>query len=106
MAPGAQELMNLVVRHVEAPLAPWLTPHLLHPPRPRVPATTASTYVETHIKHLKTTAPLNPRAAHLEKKAQRKSAKEQRRKRKRGDGDVAGAVYEANDDDDDGEREG
>ncbi|GAA5986699.1 hypothetical protein JCM5350_001457 [Sporobolomyces pararoseus] len=96
-APGAQDLLDLVQKHLQPPLAPWLTPHLLHP----APSSTKphpSIYVETHIKHLKTSAPLNPRAAHVEKKRKRKSEKEERKRKKR-TSEKAGEVYEAQDDD-------
>ncbi|GAA6012591.1 hypothetical protein JCM11491_005445 [Sporobolomyces phaffii] len=97
--PGIKELLALVEKHAPPPLAPWLTPHLLHPPphssAPR--SQPPSTYVETHIKHLKTSAPFNPKAKNMEKKAKRKADKEERRQKKKAK-KANGEVYEAQDD--------
>ncbi|GAA5877099.1 hypothetical protein JCM16303_006166 [Sporobolomyces ruberrimus] len=99
-APGASELLELVSKHLEPPSAPWLTPHLLHPPTSSSRSQRPSSYVETHIKHLKTTAPLNPRAKHQEKKVVRKGKKEERKRKSReGQKGQEGRVYEAQDDD-------
>ncbi|BGP52807.1 hypothetical protein JCM8202_003887 [Rhodotorula sphaerocarpa] len=70
--------------HLTPLSAPWLVPHLLHPPaHPRA----APRFAPTTIKHLKTSAPLNPRAEVVrrkeEKVAKREGAKEHRRQKRR-----------------------
>jgi len=66
-----------------------LVPHLLNPSKER----RESGYEQTRIKHLKTSAPLNPKAANMRKKEERKERKEKERKEKRGEE----GVYEAED---------
>jgi len=66
-----------------------LVPHLLNPSKERK----GSGYEETRIKHLKTSAPLNPKAANQKKKEVRKEKKEKERREKKG----VGEVYEAED---------
>ncbi|GAA6031894.1 hypothetical protein JCM8097_003323 [Rhodosporidiobolus ruineniae] len=110
-APGTATLLSLLCRSLPSPLqAPWLVPHLLHPlpPSSAPPAAPSSTYVPTQIKHLRTSAPLNPKAANVEKKRARREkkdeAKREAKRRKLGDGveatakaDEAGGVYVAED---------
>ncbi|GAA5898606.1 hypothetical protein JCM5296_005939 [Sporobolomyces johnsonii] len=71
-APGAAPLFSLVRQHLEPLSAPWLVPHLIHRP----PPASAASFVPTHVKHLRTTAPLNPKAANQAKKAAKKARKE------------------------------
>ncbi|GAA6008109.1 uncharacterized protein JCM10292_001848 [Rhodotorula paludigena] len=82
--PAVAPLLQLLQTSLPDPLsAPWLVPHVLHPPSSTAPAA-ASRFAPTAIKHLKTSAPLNPRAAVVAKKEERKRKKEeQREKRKR-----------------------
>ncbi|GAA5859589.1 hypothetical protein JCM8547_006153 [Rhodosporidiobolus lusitaniae] len=122
--PAASALLSLITSPISphsrllTPLnAPWLVPHVLHPPSlprtnppPPEPTSGADVFLPTAIKHLKTTAPLNPKAANVEKKKRRRERKEgekeERRKAKRrkmaeeGGGKQAkgtGEVYEAED---------
>ncbi|GAA5951795.1 hypothetical protein JCM21900_001078 [Sporobolomyces salmonicolor] len=71
-APGAAPLFSLVQEHLQPLSAPWLIPHLIHRP----PSASATSLVPTHVKHLRTTAPLNPKAANQAKKAAKKARKE------------------------------
>ncbi|BGO99235.1 hypothetical protein RTBOTA2_000305 [Rhodotorula toruloides] len=78
--------------------APWLVPHLLHPASSASPA--ESLYQPTTIKHLKTSAPLNPRAEVTrrkeEKRKNKEERKERRKKRRVGEGEGEG-LYVAED---------
>ncbi|SCV68819.1 BQ2448_940 [Microbotryum intermedium] len=75
-------LLSLVQDHLQPLFVPWLNPS----PK-SVPSGTTSTvlpgsepkFIPTHIKHLKTTQPLNPRAAHALKKEGKKKTREMRR---------------------------
>ncbi|GAA5834948.1 hypothetical protein JCM11251_002069 [Rhodosporidiobolus azoricus] len=109
-APGASSLLSLLksVSALNTPLrAPWLVPHLLHPLPPSKSAkpSAAAIYVPTTIKHLRTSAPLNPKAASVEKKRKRREKKEvekeeKRKKRKLAEGQAEaeeGVVYMAED---------
>ena len=104
LAPETAPLLDLIASHLPTPLsAPWLVPHLLHPPPPSSSTTTTSTaaaappsrFAPTAIKHLKTTAPLNPRAAVVDKKDKRRRAREDKAerlgKRRRGEGGESGS---------------
>ncbi|GAA5923153.1 uncharacterized protein JCM15063_003553 [Sporobolomyces koalae] len=123
LAPGMQDVLQLLENHLEPPTAPWLVPHLLNrPPAPTattvtepatVPQDHTDRFVETHIKHLKTSAPLNPKAKMVQRKQDKKLKKDQRKleaqtKRNErlerlngGRTKEAGAVYEAKDEDED-----
>ncbi|GAA5903186.1 hypothetical protein JCM8208_002231 [Rhodotorula glutinis] len=104
LAPGTGPLLDLIASHLPEPLsAPWLVPHLLHPPSSSsttTPTTTAPTsrFAPTAIKHLKTSAPLNPRAAVVEKKDARRRKREDKAerlgKRRRGEGGGSGSASE------------
>ncbi|BGP28608.1 RNase P and RNase MRP subunit [Rhodotorula toruloides] len=61
--------------------APWLIPHLLHPASSASPA--KSLYQPTTIKHLKTSAPLNPRAEVTRRKEEKRKNKEERKERRK-----------------------
>ncbi|BGO94715.1 hypothetical protein NBRC10512_007337 [Rhodotorula toruloides] len=78
--------------------APWLVPHLLHPVSSASPA--KSLYQPTTIKHLKTSAPLNPRAEVTRRKEEKRKnkgeRKERRKKRRVGEGEAEG-LYVAED---------
>lgn len=95
LSPAAAPLLSLIAAHLPTPLsAPWLVPHLLHPPAPTSSSAPSalskgSRFAPTAVKHLKTSAPLNPRKAVSEKKDERRKGKEERRerKRRRGGGD-------------------
>ncbi|GAA5932348.1 hypothetical protein JCM3775_001199 [Rhodotorula graminis] len=103
-APGTAPLLDLIASHLPTPLsAPWLVPHLLHPPSSA--STTASTatataaptsrFAPTAIKHLKTSAPLNPRQAVVAKKETRRRKREDKAerlgKRRRGEDGASGS---------------
>ncbi|GAA5826754.1 hypothetical protein JCM3770_001462 [Rhodotorula araucariae] len=98
LSPATAPLLALIASHLPNPLsAPWLVPHVLHPLRLAPPS---SRFAPTVIKHLKTSAPLNPRAAITLKKEERRKVKdERRRKRHRPAGDDEGdtSVYVAED---------
>ncbi|KAM0793368.1 hypothetical protein ACM66B_000823 [Microbotryomycetes sp. NB124-2] len=72
--PGLESLLEVVQRHIEPIRAPWLVPFLSsnkqHSPQelPKL--------VPTHVKHLKTSVPLDLKAAHAAKK-ERKQLKKQ-----------------------------
>ncbi|GAA5898604.1 hypothetical protein JCM6882_000877 [Rhodosporidiobolus microsporus] len=93
-APGAAALLSLL--HSTPALqprlrAPWLVPHLLHPLPPSkssrtrgtAAASASSTLVPTTIKHIRTSAPLNPKAASMEKKRKRRERKDEEKEEKR-----------------------
>ncbi|GAA6006480.1 hypothetical protein JCM10207_004946 [Rhodosporidiobolus poonsookiae] len=86
-APGAAALLSLVRTSVTPLTAPWLVPHVLHPSTPSSssPATASKSaiFAPTTIKHLRTTAPLNPKAAHAEKKKRKREGKEKKREEQR-----------------------
>ncbi|BGP44623.1 RNase P and RNase MRP subunit [Rhodotorula kratochvilovae] len=89
LSPATAPLLALIASQIPAPLsAPWLVPHVLHPPRLAPPS---SRFAPTAIKHLKTSAPLNPRAAITLKKEDRRKGKDEKRRKRRldegGDGD-------------------
>ncbi|ORY40902.1 hypothetical protein BCR35DRAFT_327461 [Leucosporidium creatinivorum] len=71
-APGIAPLLSLIRTHIQPLRAPWLVPHLTSSSL----APSASTFIPTHVKHLRTTAPLNPKAANAAKKAAKKEKKE------------------------------
>lgn len=76
-APGVEALLALVQKHVKPLSAPWLIPHLTQFPSTS-PATT-SQLIPTHVKHLRTTAPVDVKAltaAKLEKKSKGARGKE------------------------------
>ncbi|GAA5992077.1 hypothetical protein JCM10908_000730 [Rhodotorula pacifica] len=80
--PATSKLHALLQSHKIQPLStPWLVPYLLHPHAPppiREPLSSASAsrFAPTTIKHVKTSAPLNPRAGVQRKKEERKQKKE------------------------------
>ncbi|KAM0756526.1 hypothetical protein T439DRAFT_376701 [Meredithblackwellia eburnea MCA 4105] len=84
LAPNAVPLLEVVKRHITPLQAPWLVPQLLHPSIPQVP----HQLIPTHIKHLRTTGPVDTRAANAESKVRRKAQKERARKRKRGEAEM------------------
>lgn len=77
-APHLARLLSLVREHIAPLQAPWLVPHLTHPARP-APAT--HTLIPTHIKHLRTTAPADPKAALLAKKQAKVAARDAKRRK-------------------------
>ncbi|GAA5838372.1 hypothetical protein JCM9279_003225 [Rhodotorula babjevae] len=102
LAPGTAPLLDLIDSHLPTPLsAPWLVPHLLHPPSSSSNTATSTTpaaaspsrFAPTAIKHLKTSAPLNPRAAVVDKKVKRRRAREDKAERlgKRRRGEAGGS---------------
>ncbi|GAA5969250.1 hypothetical protein JCM11641_007527 [Rhodosporidiobolus odoratus] len=92
---GASSLLSLVERSTIPLNAPWLVPQILNPllstPVRFVAAanTPSSRFIPTHIKHVRTTAPLNSKAANIAKKKQKrewKDAARQAQRRKLDDG--------------------
>ncbi|BGP21446.1 RNase P and RNase MRP subunit [Rhodotorula toruloides] len=78
--------------------APWLVPHLLNPTFSASPA--KSLYQSTTIKHLKTSAPLNPRAEvtkRKEEKRKNKAERKERRKKRKVGAAEDGGLYVAED---------
>jgi hypothetical protein len=73
-APGIGPLLELVDKHVSPLRAPWLVPHLAS--RKTTNTSVQMNFVPTHIKHLRSSAPLNPKAANTAKKEARRQAKE------------------------------
>lgn len=71
-APGIAPLLSLIRTHIQPLRAPWLVPHLTSSSL----ATPSTSFIPTHVKHLRTTAPLNPKAAHAAKKAAKKQKKD------------------------------
>ncbi|GAA5969282.1 hypothetical protein JCM11641_007537 [Rhodosporidiobolus odoratus] len=106
---GASSLLSLVERSTTPLNAPWLVPQILNPllstPVRFVAAanTPSSRFIPTHIKHVRTTAPLNPKAANIAKKKQKREWKDAARqtKRRKSDGEMGGGgktgVYVAED---------
>ncbi|POY71277.1 hypothetical protein BMF94_5589 [Rhodotorula taiwanensis] len=88
LLPAAASLRSLLLSHSIQPLStPWLVPHLLHPTLPSQSSPLPSRFAPTTIKHVKTSAPLNPRAAVQKRKedkvAKRAAVTEVKRKKKR-----------------------
>ncbi|KAK4050477.1 RNase P and RNase MRP subunit [Microbotryomycetes sp. JL221] len=81
---GVEPLMNAIKEHVNPVTASWLVPFLANAPAkhssdPQESKTVpniAPTLIPTHIKHLKTTAPHDPKAAHAAKKERKKLIKQ------------------------------
>lgn len=72
-APNIGPLLALIRRHVQPLQTPWLVPHLTSS---TLKASTApAVLIPTHVKHLRTTAPLNPKAASTAKKLAKKEKK-------------------------------
>lgn len=80
-APGVSALLALVKQHIKPLKAPWLVPALTSAAlastsQNQHSSTSEPALIPTHVKHLKTSAPLNPRAAHEAKKAKQKQRKQ------------------------------
>lgn len=78
-APSVARLLSLVQEHISPLQAPWLVPHLTSHKDPH-PAST-HTLIPTHIKHLRTTAPVDPKAALAAKKLAKQQAKDAKRRK-------------------------
>ncbi|KAL8283187.1 hypothetical protein RQP46_005965 [Phenoliferia psychrophenolica] len=79
---GAGPLLALIQQHVQPLSAPWLIPHVSNPvPRSNPASREPRQLIETHVKHLRTTAPKDPKQANAATKLARQTAK----KRKRGE---------------------
>lgn len=61
-----EALLALVQKHVKPLSAPWLIPHLTQIPV-STPAPTSS-LIPTHVKHLRTTAPVDVKGLAIAKK--------------------------------------
>ncbi|KAK4702129.1 ribonuclease P/MRP protein subunit POP3, partial [Phenoliferia sp. Uapishka_3] len=95
LAPGTSSLLSLVRQHVSPISAPWLVPHISNPPAATTPEQSRQprTLIQTHVKHLRTSAPKDIKGANAATKLARKEAK----KRKRGGGAAEKDVYMAED---------
>ncbi|KWU46726.1 hypothetical protein RHOSPDRAFT_31543 [Rhodotorula sp. JG-1b] len=89
LLPAASALYSLIQSHKLQPLStPWLVPYLLHPHAPSARhQEPTSRFAPTTIKHVKTSAPLNPKAGVQQRKEARKEKKDaivemKRKKRK------------------------
>jgi hypothetical protein len=71
-SPDVEPLLALISKHFKPLLAPWLVPHLSDPSALPPPAH----LIPTHVKHLRSSAPLDPRASNASKKADRKAKKQ------------------------------
>ena len=80
-APHLDRLLSLVEQHITPLQAPWLVPHLTHPITLKLTATASTTHtlIPTHIKHLRTTAPVDPKAANVAKKEAKQAARDAKR---------------------------
>jgi hypothetical protein len=83
MAPNISPLLTLLRKYCKPLTATWLIPHLLSSSTlasasPCAPTT--SQLITTHIKHLRTTQPLDPKAAH----AMKKDVRDKRKMEKKG----------------------
>ncbi|KDE08270.1 hypothetical protein MVLG_01535 [Microbotryum lychnidis-dioicae p1A1 Lamole] len=75
-------LLSLVQEHLQPLFVPWLNPSpkpiQASTPTPTLAPKSEPRFIPTHIKHLKTTQPLNPRAAHALKEGKKKAREERR----------------------------
>ncbi|GAA5866877.1 hypothetical protein JCM3774_004588 [Rhodotorula dairenensis] len=95
--PATQALYSLLQSYKIQPLStPWLVPYLLHPHA--APVRETSRFAPTTIKHVKTSAPLNPKAGVQQRKEDRKHKKEAVAELKRKKRKVAIAKARANGD--------
>lgn len=74
-APGIEPLVKLVDKYVKPLEAAWLVPHLAASSA-AASLPVAPKYIPTHIKHLRSSAPLNPKAANTAKKEARRQKKD------------------------------
>ncbi|KAI5480064.1 hypothetical protein MNV49_002029 [Pseudohyphozyma bogoriensis] len=79
LAPGALPLLTLVEQLVKPLKAPWLVPHLASPSASSTDSVSNVPFIETHVKHLRTTAPIDMKAANAQKKMERKEKKGNRK---------------------------